>query len=172
MTALVGRGSRVGSTWFGKAGDIIRRPPWWGAVAGALALCGPRGRRAAARGGVAYLGAALIHLPIKLAVRRPHPRGAGRIAKVGPIAPSFPSGHAASDLAFTLAASQELPVLLLPLSAATLAAHWSLVRTRSHYPTDVFAGGVLAVATVLVMWRLWPTGGERADYVTSEARPS
>ena len=159
VTALVGQGSSKGSSWFGRAGDIVRRPPWWAAVAGLLALSGRRGRRAATRGGAAYIGAAMLHLPIKLIVDRRHPPGASRIAKIGPIAPSFPSGHAASDLAFTLAASQELPALLLPLSAATLAAHWSLVRTRSHYPSDVFAGGVLAVIVTLALWKLWPTGG-------------
>ena len=75
---------------------------------------------------------------------------------MGPVTTSFPSGHAATDLAFSLAASLELPVLFVPLSGATMAAHWSLVRSRGHYPTDVLAGGALAVALTLVLWKLWP----------------
>ncbi len=30
-----------------------------------------------------------------------------------------------------------------PLYAATLVSEWSLVRSRSHYPSDVFAGAAL-----------------------------
>ncbi len=36
MRGLVGKGSRQGSTWFGKAGDLVQQPPLWAGVAGVL----------------------------------------------------------------------------------------------------------------------------------------
>lgn len=161
MARLVGRGSRKGSTWFGRAGDVIQHPPVWAGVAGLLALTGPRGRRAALRGSVGYLSAALAHLPIKALVQRSHPKRSA-LKQLGPFTSSFPSGHAASDLAFVLAAAQELPAVL-PLSGATVAVHWSLVRKRAHYPSDVLAGGALGIAVVLIMWKLWPPKARATD---------
>ena len=91
---------------------------------------------------------------------------------MGPVTTSFPSGHAATDLAFSLAASLELPVLFVPLSGATMAAHWSLVRSRGHYPTDVLAGGVLAVALTAVLWKLWPPRQNGGQQVPTSAPAS
>ena len=158
MARLVGKGSRKGSTPFGRAGDMIQRPPAWAGVAALLSATGERGRRAALRGVVCYLSAALAHLPIKVLVGRRHPPGSAR-HQLGPFTSSFPSGHAASDLAFAFGAAQELPLLLLPLSACTMAVHWSLVRKRAHYPSDVLAGGALGIAVALAMSKLWPPTG-------------
>lgn len=155
MSRVVGKGGRKGSTRFGRAGDIMQRPPAWAGVAALLAVTGPRGRQAALRGGVCYLSAALAHLPIKAIVGRRHPPGAAR-HQLGPVTSSFPSGHAASDLAFVLGAAQVVPLLFLPLSGATMAVHWSLVRKRSHYMSDVLAGGVLGIAVSLAVRKLWP----------------
>lgn len=155
VSRLIGKGSRKGSTWVGTAGNIIQRPPAWAAVAAIISATGRRGRRAALRGSVCYLSAALAHLPIKAIVGRRHPPGSA-LLQLGPFTSSFPSGHAASDLAFVLGASQELPILFLPLSGATMAVHWSLVRKRAHYPTDVLAGGVLGIAVAAAAWKLWP----------------
>ena len=179
MAKLVGKGSRKGSTPFGRAGDVIQRPPVWAGVAGVLALTGPRGRRAGLRGIACYGAAALAHLPIKAAVGRRHPTGAAAHT-LGPFTSSFPSGHAASDLAFALGAAQEIPLLFLPLSAATTAVHWSLVRKRSHYLSDVAVGGALGIAVALAAWKLWPPGGSDQDaptgatdsgYATDGSRP-
>jgi membrane-associated phospholipid phosphatase len=156
--SLVGEGSRKGSTLFGRAGDIVRRPPAWAGIAALLAATGARGRRAAVRGGACYLSAAALHLPIKAVVGRRHPPGAWR-HQLGPFTSSFPSGHAAADLAFVFGAAQEWPATFVPLSAATMAVHWSLVRKRAHYPTDVFAGGVLGVAVALAAAKLCPPAG-------------
>jgi undecaprenyl-diphosphatase len=155
MTRFIGRSSRRGSTWFGRAGDIIQRPPAWAGIAGVLAATGPAGRRAALRGAVGYCSAALVHLPIKAAVGRHHPRGAA-FHQLGPFTSSFPSGHSAADLAFALCACQEIPRLIVPLSGATMAVHWALMRKRAHYPSDVLAGGVLGIAVALTMWKVWP----------------
>ncbi len=159
VMSLLPRGARQGTTWFGKLGDIVQQPPVWAALAGALAWGGgDRGRRAALRGTVCYgVTAILGNMMIKPLVARSRPPGAAE-NRAGPVTSSFPSGHAASDLAFTLAVSQEMPALFIALAPATMAAHWSLVRSRGHYPSDVFAGGVLAVAVVLVAWRIWPPG--------------
>ncbi len=162
MTKLVGKGQRRGSTWFGRAGDVVQQPPVWAGIAGALALAGPRGRRAALRGSVCYAGAALAQILIKPLVGRRRPPRSEKMG-IGPVTSSFPSGHAASDLAFNLAAAQELPLLFFPLSAATVAAHWSLVRSRGHYVTDVLAGGTLGVLVAAVAWKLWPPGGEAGE---------
>lgn len=152
---LVGTGSRKGTTWFSRAGDVIQRPPSWAAVAAVLAATGPRGRRAALRGGVCYLSAAAAHLPIKALVGRRHPPGSA-LLQLGPFTSSFPSGHAASDLAFVFGAAQELPQAFVPLSCASLAVHWSLIRKRAHYPSDVLAGGALGIAVSLAVSKLWP----------------
>lgn len=156
MDKLVGEGSRTGSTAFGRLADVAKQPPLWAGVAGALALCGPRGRHAALRGGVSYVAASLLHLPIKALIGRSRPPGAERTARVGPITSSFPSGHAASELAFSIAAAQEVPLLFVPLYAATAASEWSLLRSRSHYVSDVFAGGALGVGVAMAAWKLWP----------------
>ena len=71
--------------------------------------------------------------------------GAGRAIR-GTATTSFPSGHTASDLSFLFGAAQELPAALVPLSLVTLGSHWSLLRTRKHYPSDIVAGGAIALA--------------------------
>ncbi len=173
FVSLLPRGERQGSTWFGRVGDIAQQPPVWAAVAGALALGGgARGRRAAWRGTVCYgLTGLVANMVVKPLVGRSRPPGAGA-NRAGPVTSSFPSGHAATDLAFTLAASQEIPLLFLALAPATTAAHWSLVRSRGHYPSDVFAGGLLAVAVALVAWRVWPPGTGTGEPETQETAPT
>ncbi len=168
MEKLVGRGAKKGSTLVGRAGDIAKQPPVWAGVAGALALTGSRGRHAALRGGLCYVAASVAHLPIKAVVRRGRPPGASRLTKIGPLTSSFPSGHCASELAFSLGAAQELPLLFVPLYAATLVSEWSLVRSRSHYPSDIFAGAGLAIVVALVVRRLWPPVRTKDDHDKDE----
>ncbi len=156
--------AKRGSTWFGRMGDIAQQPPVWAGLAAALALGGGlQGRRAALRGSVCYVTAAVAgNVVIKPLVGRSRPPEAGK-GRTGPVTSSFPSGHAATDLAFVVGASQELPALFLPLSIATLAAHWSLVRSRGHYASDVIAGGVLAFVVALPLWKLWPPRRPESD---------
>ncbi len=77
-----------------------------------------------------------------------------------------------------IGASQELQLLALPLHLATVAATWSLLRKRAHYPTDILAGGLLGLGVALTVWKLWPpmvlvddaTAGEgRADGLRTSA---
>lgn len=155
MRKLVGTGSRKGTTATSRAGDVVSRPVVLIAFAAVLSLTGPRGRRAAARGAACSMAASLIHLPLKRIFRRPRPRGASA-RSIGPLTSSFPSGHTASDLGFMFGAAQELPVLVVPLSIATLGSHWSLLRTRKHYPSDIIAGGMIAAAVSTAAWKLRP----------------
>ena len=163
VSLLLPRQARRGSTLFGKLGDLTQQPPLWAAVAGALAVGGgSKGKRAAARGTASYATAAIVaNLGIKPLVGRRRPPGAGE-GRPGPVTSSFPSGHTATDLAFSLAAAQEIPALLIPFTAATLAAHWSMIRSRGHYPSDVFVGGAVGIGVALAAWKLWPPGA-RAD---------
>ncbi len=100
--SLLPRRARRGSTWFGRLGDIVQQPPVWAALAAALGLGGRRGKRAAVRGAVCYTIAALVaNLAIKPWVGRSRPPGSGE-GRPGPVSSSFPSGHTATDLAFSL----------------------------------------------------------------------
>ena len=161
MRVLPRRAHR-GSRWFGRLGDVVQQPPIWVGLAALLgAAGGPRGRRAAVRGGVCYGATAIVvNLLIKPVVGRGRPPGSGE-GRTGPVTSSFPSGHAATDLAFTLGVVQEIPVLFFPLALATSAAHWSLVRSRGHYPTDVFVGGCVGVAVSGILWTVCPPQGRR-----------
>ena len=163
MTKLVGRGSKHGSTALGRFGDLTKQPPVWAGIAAVLTMTGPRGRQAALRGSVSYVTAAAAHLAVKAVVGRSRPPGASRHTSIGPITSSFPSGHCASELAFSLGAAQEIPWLFVPLYAATLAGEWSLVRSRAHYPSDVFAGAFISVALAVVASKVWPPHRLRDD---------
>ncbi len=169
LVSLLPRRARQGATWFGRLGDVTQQPPVWAALAGVLVLGGgARGRRAAARGVLCYTAAAVVaNLAIKPVVGRSRPPGAGE-GRVGPITSSFPSGHTATDLAFSLGVSQEIPALFIPLTAATSAAHWSMIRSRGHYPSDVLVGGILAFAVAFAVWKLWPPGGRSRQEPSAE----
>jgi membrane-associated phospholipid phosphatase len=142
---LVGTGTRRGRALPSRAGDVLRQPVTWVIFAGALSLTGPRGRRAVLRGITCSAVAAVVQFPFKLAFRRPRPLGA-RLLRTQRSTSSFPSGHTASDLSFMFGATQEIPLLIAPLSIATLGSHWSLMRSRIHYPSDIIAGGMIAVS--------------------------
>ena len=157
---LVGTGSRRGRALPSRAGDVLRQPVTWAVFAGGLSLSGARGRRAVLRGLTCSAVAAVVQFPFKLVVRRPRPLGA-RLLRTQRRTSSFPSGHTASDLSFMFAATQEIPLLIAPLSVATLGSHWSLMRSRIHYPSDIIAGGAVAVAVTGAAWKLWPPHARR-----------
>ena len=165
------RAARRGATILDHVGAVTKRPPIWAVVAaGLVARGGRRGRDAALRGGVAYAAAALLaNVVVKPVVHRRRPPGSDQ-ARVGPITSSFPSGHAATDLAFVFGVSQRVPALFPPLAACTIAAHWSLVRTRAHYLTDILAGGALGIGVALAVGAVWPTDEEEAAAPSNAGR--
>ncbi|MDP8931634.1 MAG: phosphatase PAP2 family protein [Actinomycetota bacterium] len=140
-----------------QVGHYTQQPQTWAGTAVALAVGGGRkGRRAALRGSACYaITSVITNLLIKPLVDRSRPSGAHE-GGLGPLTSSFPSGHAASDLAFTFGAAQELPALFFPLAAATFPAHWSLVRSHGHHVSDVVFGGVVGIVVAWVVWRRWP----------------
>jgi deazaflavin-dependent oxidoreductase (nitroreductase family) len=156
MWKLVRTGSKRGTSAASRVGDVASKPLTWAAFAALLSLTGCRGRRAVVRGLVCSGAASLIHLPIKRVVGRPRPRGARLIGGPGPLTSSFPSGHTASDLGFLFGASQELPPLLIAGTIATALSHWSLMRKREHYPSDVIGGGAIAALVSASAWKLRP----------------
>ena len=120
--------------------------PWF-VVAGALGLLGgPRGRRAAVVG-LSSVGAAslLVNQPLKAlgGRRRPDPGLLGapqpRWVRM-PTSRAFPSGHAASAVAFAVAVGDVLPALRAPLWTAASVVGFSRVYTGVHYPSDVLVG--------------------------------
>jgi undecaprenyl-diphosphatase len=73
---------------------------------------------------------------------------------------SFPSGHAANAAALVGALAllvRRLPVVLLG-AALLLVVGWSQLALGRHYPTDVLAGWVWALAWVVVLRRMTKGG--------------
>lgn len=60
---------------------------------------------------------------------------------------SFPSGHATASLAIALAYGRVFPALVIPLLLLALAVGFSRIRLGVHYPSDVVAGQLIALAT-------------------------
>jgi membrane-associated phospholipid phosphatase len=121
----------------------------WFGVAGVLALTGPSGRRAAARG-ILAIGAtsALVNLGVKTVSRRHRPdrSGAGvpdeRQVRM-PSSTSFPSGHAAAAFAFATAISRDNTWLAIAIQFLAGSVAYSRVHTGVHYPGDTVAGALI-----------------------------
>ena len=120
----------------------------WIATAGALALTGSRGRRAAVNGLAAVAAtSALVNLVAKpLGGRRRPDRLAYRvpIARQVPMprSTSFPSGHSASAFAFAGGVADVIPASV-PLQFAAALVAYSRIHTGVHYPGDVIVGALI-----------------------------
>lgn len=134
----------------------------WAVVAVLIALLGGRGGKRAAARGMASLGltAALVNLPLKYWFRRKRPstRGVPRARMLArmPKSASFPSGHAASALAFAVGASLEKPKVAVPLAGLAGGVAFSRVYVGVHYPGDVVVGALLGSAIAGGLTRVWP----------------
>jgi membrane-associated phospholipid phosphatase len=133
---------------------------WFGA-AGALALFGGEGGRAAARRGLVSLGIAsatanLVGKPLTTR-RRPERRELEELAARHvpmPSTSSFPSGHTASAFGFATGAGAALPAVSAPLRALATLVGYSRVHTGVHYPADVIVGAFLGVSAAELAGRL------------------
>jgi len=134
----------------------------WFGVAGALALTGTGGRRAAVRGLMSMgVASAVANGPAKWAVRRTRPLltdvPALRQLARQPRTTSFPSGHSASAAAFATGVLLESPVRALPVVVMAAGVAYGRVHIGVHYPSDVVAGIALGAASAVVVKRVWPT---------------
>lgn len=113
---------------------------------------GPRGRRAAASGLASVaVTSAFVNLVIKYVGRRRRPNPRLRIIRTGrrvpmPKSPSFPSGHAASAVAFAAGAGRVSRAASLPLHTLAALVGYSRVHIGVHYPGDVVAGALTGAA--------------------------
>jgi diacylglycerol kinase family enzyme/membrane-associated phospholipid phosphatase len=134
---------------------------WW-AVGAVLRLRGGRrGARAAIRGVASIALTSLIcNQAIKRLVRRPRPSlrhvPAVRQLRIQPATTSFPSGHAASAAAFTVAVASELPKAGPPVGAMAASVAYSRVYVGVHYPLDVVVGAGLGAGIAFVLASQWP----------------
>ncbi|MCW2523950.1 MAG: phosphoesterase [Frankiales bacterium] len=133
----------------------------WMAIAAGLTVAGGRpGRRAAVQGMAAIgISSAAVNLLAKQLVARQRPdRAAAAVLRERqvrmPASTSFPSGHAASAVAFATAAGDPLPFLSLPLHLLAATVGYSRVHTGVHYPADVIVGAVIGSAVGNVVRRL------------------
>jgi undecaprenyl-diphosphatase len=124
---------------------------WFLIAVGLAAFGGRPGRRAARRGvGAIAMASIVANGPPKWLVRRHRPSGGSQPPLISmPPSTSFPSGHAASGFAFTLAVGSELPVML-PLLIPLAAVAYSRVHVGVHYPSDVAGGVAIGIASGIV----------------------
>ena len=142
VMTTIGRSASGGALWLGSAA--------------VLAAVGPRGRRAAGRGLVAYtVTSAIANGPAKWISRRQRPNGIllKDLPRLGdrPKTSSFPSSHTAAATAFAVAASGALPLAAPVLGPLAASVALSRVRAVRHFPTDVLAGGALGVGVGVVV---------------------
>ena len=123
----------------------------WLAVAAVLAWRpGPR-RRAAGHGLVGGAAGMAFGHAVKAVVRRPRPQAqqlpARRALPEQPKSSSFPSTHATTAAAFTVAVTLTAPATGAAIAPLAAAVCYSRLRTRAHWPTVVY-GGVAMGAVV------------------------
>jgi membrane-associated phospholipid phosphatase len=140
---------------------------WCGAAAAMAWRGGWRGRKAAAAGLAALVGAQLVSngLCKQLADRRRPPKEWIPHDEVDdrPDSSSFPSGHTAAAVAFTAAVAPSWPAAgaVCAVPAAMVAVE--RVQSGAHYPSDVAAGAVIGLASAwltrhapVLFLRHWP----------------
>ncbi|MEV0275773.1 phosphatase PAP2 family protein [Streptomyces sp. NPDC050610] len=147
---------------------------WLGIAAGAAVLGGRPARRAALRGAVSLAAAsATVNTLGKRSVgrRRPLLDSVPVIRRLArqPFTTSFPSGHAASAVAFATGVAFEnrwWGLALAPLAASVC---FSRVYTGVHYPGDVLAGAALGAGAAYAVRGLAPTRSQLAPPARPQA---
>ncbi|MGR4877883.1 phosphatase PAP2 family protein [Streptomyces sp. LARHCF249] len=122
---------------------------WWAAAVITAAGGGWRGRRAAAAGVAGMAVAELSNGVAKQLVERrrppqewiPHDDVEDR-----PDSSSFPSGHTAAGVAFTVAVAPSWPWAGAACAVPTVLVALERVHSGAHYPSDVAVGAAIGVA--------------------------
>ncbi len=109
----------------------------------------PWPRRISAQAGLALAVSHLLVQCIKRRVSRERPAATALIRC--PDRFSFPSGHATASLAVALTYALAFPAAGGPLLVLAGLAGWSRVVLGVHFPSDVVAGQLLAVVTVVAV---------------------
>lgn len=132
----------------------------WLGIAGALAASRrPHLRAAAAEGlGSAAVASLVVNQGVKRAVPRRRPSAesmtVGRRLRRMPTSSSFPSGHAASALAFATAVALREPTTAIVLTPLAGAVGYSRIHTGAHFFSDVMVGSAVGVAVAVAVHRL------------------
>ena len=113
-------------------------------------------RHAAIRALLTLVVSHVVVQAVKRTVGRPRPRLRNASSRTWASEPdrfSFPSGHSAAAISVALAYAIAFPPFAAVLLPVALFAGFSRVRLGVHYPGDVLAGQIIAVATALVVLR-------------------
>ncbi len=110
----------------------------------------------AAAGAKPMLTLVVSHLIVQLfkrTVGRPRPSQSltVRATIAEPDRFSFPSGHAAASMSIAVVYAVLFPVVAVPVLVAATAIGLTRVFLGVHYPGDVLAGQLIAVATALIV---------------------
>jgi len=128
-----------------------------------VVVCRPRRVHDAAFLVTVMAGAGLLQWVTKLLFERPRPDVFEPLAHVATY--SYPSGHALSSAAFALAlalvcrGTRWWPWAVVGGVAFVLLVSFSRVYLGVHYPSDIVAGWLLAVAWTVAMWLAFRAAG-------------
>ncbi|MGH3752447.1 MAG: bifunctional phosphatase PAP2/diacylglycerol kinase family protein [Pseudonocardiaceae bacterium] len=133
----------------------------WFAIAAALAARKGATRRAAQRGVLAIAATSFTAnavLKPLLPRRRPPTQEIPSYQAFSdpPTSSSFPSGHAASAAAFTVAVALECPKAGLAIAPLAAAVAYSRIHTGVHWTSDVVVGAAVGSGIALSTRRWWP----------------
>ncbi|MFF8605675.1 phosphatase PAP2 family protein [Streptomyces sp. NPDC015346] len=130
---------------------------WWAAAAVMSAVGGGRGRTAAAAGivgmGVAELVSNGVCKPLYERRRPPADLVPHSDVRERPDSSSFPSGHTAAAVGFTVAVAGTWPEAAAVCSVPAAIVAVERVHSGAHYPSDVAAGAAIGLAAGLLVRR-------------------